>query len=336
MAPVHLLDFSSTIPEARAFDEAVAHLRAGGLLAFPTETVYGLGAHALDEAAVAGIFRAKGRPASNPLIVHVASVEAAQALVTTWPAAAQRLADAFWPGPLTLVLPKASHVPDLVTAGLPAVGIRVPGHPLALALLRQAGVPVAAPSANRYMDVSPTEASHVQRALATSPESILLLDGGACEVGLESTVIDLTGELPRVLRPGGIGIVRLRDCLGEVAELDAQASPGPLPSPGLARRHYAPRAALRLLAQPEELVRVGAACEAQGEVVASIRCGSGDSRPPLHHVLPGEPEGYARLLYATLHALNQTDATIILVQAPPQTAAWSAVQDRLRRAATTL
>lgn len=191
-----------TLPDDAALAEAAERLRAGELVAFPTETVYGLGANALDANAVAKIYAAKGRPATNPIIVHVASVEQAKTLVKTWPAIADELAAQHWPGPLTLVLEKADHIPDIVTAGGRTVGIRIPNHPVALELLRRAGVPVAAPSANRSEEVSPTQAKHVADSLGAFVDDLLILDGGACGVGIESTVLDVTCDPPRVLRPG--------------------------------------------------------------------------------------------------------------------------------------
>ncbi|MFP5503974.1 MAG: L-threonylcarbamoyladenylate synthase, partial [Candidatus Sericytochromatia bacterium] len=246
-----ILTLSPAHPDPAVLAEAAALLRAGALVAFPTETVYGLGANALDPAAVAKIFEAKGRPATNPLIAHVADAAMARQVVASWPESAQKLADAFWPGPLTLVLPKRPEVPDAVTAGLGSVGVRVPAHPVALALIREAGVPVAAPSANPYMAVSPTRAEHVARGLGD--KVAMILDGGPAEVGLESTVLDLTRPVPTVLRPGGLPIARLREVLGEVDLLGHLAPEGdvPLPSPGLARRHYAPRARVRLAAGRE-------------------------------------------------------------------------------------
>ena len=196
-------------------------LRAGGLVAFPTETVYGLGADALDPAAVRRIYEAKGRPAFNPIIVHVASIEHARRLARQWPAHATRLAQRFWPGPLTLVVPKDVTVPDIVTAGLDAVGIRVPAHPVALALIRAADLPVAAPSANRFTQLSPTSADHVAQALGDRID--VLLDGGPAQVGIESTVVDLTGPMPRLLRPGMISIASLEEVVGPVERDDRRA-----------------------------------------------------------------------------------------------------------------
>jgi L-threonylcarbamoyladenylate synthase len=193
----------TTYPDAAVIADAAARLQAGQLVAFPTETVYGLGANALDPAAVQRIYAAKGRPAWNPVIAHVPSIEAARALAREWPASAQVLAEAFWPGPLTLVVPKAAHVPEVATAGLDAVAVRVPAHPVALALLRAAAMPIAAPSANRFTQISPTTAWHVVQSLGDRVP--LVLDGGPCSVGIESTVVDCTGEEVIILRPGMLG-----------------------------------------------------------------------------------------------------------------------------------
>src|SRR5258705_9156100 len=181
--------------------EAAERIRAGEVVAFPTETVYGLGANALDAAAVAKIYELKGRPASSPLIVHVASIEMARTLVSQWPPAAEELACRYWPGPLTLVLPKVPAIPDIVTAGLPTVGVRVPNHPLALALIREAGVPLAAPSANRFTGLSSTTAEHVRE---TFGDAVPVLDGGPCQVGIESTVVSIASGKITLLRPGMI------------------------------------------------------------------------------------------------------------------------------------
>ncbi|HEY9723210.1 MAG TPA: L-threonylcarbamoyladenylate synthase, partial [Oscillatoriaceae cyanobacterium] len=198
-------------PDDPAIAAAAAAIRRGELVAFPTETVYGLGANALEAAAVNKIYTAKGRPANNPLIVHVDSPEMARRVVSEWPESAERLAAAFWPGPLTLVLPRRPEVPAVTAGGLDSVGVRVPAHPIARALIRAADTPIAAPSANPYMGVSPTTAAHVAAGLGDRPA--LILDGGPAEVGLESTVLDLTRPVPTVLRPGGLPLARLREVL---------------------------------------------------------------------------------------------------------------------------
>lgn len=301
---------------------AAGIIRRGGLVAFPTETVYGLGANALDPEAVHRIFVAKGRPSTNPLIVHVADIEMAKSIATNWPAAADSLAQRFWPGPLTLVLTKRTHVPDLVTAGLPTVGIRVPAHPVALALIREAGVPVAAPSANRFTQLSPTTAEHVRAGLGDQVDFIL--DGGPCQVGIESTVLSLAGPSPILLRPGMIAKADLEAVIGPVRAFDKTNSPSqPEPSPGLHPRHYSPRTRL-ILGDPPAIGR--------GAVIVP---GFDKTNSPHPHVyLPNEPAGYAVLIYRTLHDLDQQSLDWIAVQPPPDTPAWSAILDRLRRAAT--
>lgn len=283
---------------------AAAILRAGGLVAFPTETVYGLGANALDVRAVARIFDVKGRPRFDPLIVHVPDRAHAEALVTGFPPPAQQLADRFWPGPLTLVLPKTEVVPDLVTAGGSTVAIRVPDHPLALALLRASGVPIAAPSANLFGRVSPTTAAHVREQLGDQID--LILDGGPCRVGVESTVLQLTSDgPPRLLRPGGITLEELEAVLGPIdatcrvgcahqpvdtASLDSAGSPigghsppcdsAPFASPGMLPQHYAPRTPLVLM-DAAEIRRVGCAHQQDGMNAAKalVAAGGGHSPP---------------------------------------------------------
>ncbi|MEB3223381.1 MAG: L-threonylcarbamoyladenylate synthase [Candidatus Sericytochromatia bacterium] len=336
MTPLRRLAVMTATPTDPAIAEAAARLRAGGLVAFPTETVYGLGANALDPEAVAAIYAAKGRPPTNPLIVHAADPEGLRGVVAAWPAEAERLAEAFWPGPLTLVLPRADGLPPGVSAGLPAVGVRVPAHPVARALLAAAAVPVAAPSANPYMGLSPTQADHVASGLSGAPHDVLLLDGGAAEVGLESTVLDLTGACPRILRPGGLSAAALRAVLGRVEVLAPGVHEGALPSPGLAARHYAPRARLRLWGLGgRALAEAGREVAASGARVGVLGL---SPAPAGAHALrwvemPAEPAGYAQRLYATLHTLDAEGLTDILVEAPPATEAWAAVSDRLSRAA---
>ena len=218
---MELLRIDPANPDRATLRVAAVALRHGGLVAFPTETVYGLGAHALDEAAVARIYAAKGRPSYNPLIVHVTDAEAAKALVADWPTNAALLARAFWPGPLTLVLPKRGIVPDAITAGLPSVAVRVPAHPVALALLREARIPIAAPSANRCTELSPTTAAHVVESLGDVVD--LIVDGGPTTVGIESTVVDLSGPAPRVLRPGMISAAQIAEVVGRVDDASAPA-----------------------------------------------------------------------------------------------------------------
>jgi L-threonylcarbamoyladenylate synthase len=321
-------------PDETVMTRAAAVLRGGGLVAFPTETVYGLGANALDAEAVARIFAAKGRPAHNPLIVHVPDVAAARELVTEWPETAERLAELFWPGPLTLVLPRREVIPDIVTAGGPTVAVRVPAHPVALALLRASGVPIAAPSANRSLRLSPTRAEHVRRGL--SGRIAMILDGGPTTGGLESTVLDLTATPPRLLRPGLVTPAEIEAIIGPIARPSAQPPTATaLPSPGMMARHYAPRAPLEL-AEDDGEPRV-AELLAQGVKVGWIALGAtaGIRAPGLETIaLPPEPAAYAAQLYAALHALDDAGVERIVVALPPDTEAWLAVRDRLRRAAT--
>ncbi|HEX2188712.1 MAG TPA: L-threonylcarbamoyladenylate synthase [Longimicrobiaceae bacterium] len=313
-------------PDPEVIRRAAGTLRRGGLVAFPTETVYGLGASALDPEAVARIFAAKGRPSYNPLIVHVADADAARVLAAEWSEAARRLADAFWPGPLTLVVPKHPAVPGAVTAGLPSVALRVPAHPVAHALLREAGIPVAAPSANRSTQVSPTTAAHVERSLGGRVE--LILDGGPTLVGIESTVVSLAGGVPTLLRPGSVSLEDLRGIVGEVATPAADAGgEAARPSPGMLDRHYAPRAELRLF-DPGD-VPYG---DAEGRAAVLLL---GDVPHPPGEVvrMPAEAREYAARLYATLHRLDDAGYETIWAQRVPQAPEWDGVRDRLRRAA---
>jgi L-threonylcarbamoyladenylate synthase len=292
-------------------EEAVRRIRDGGLVAFPTETVYGLGANALDATAVARIFEVKGRPASSPLIVHAASIDMARGLVTEWPSRAEELAARYWPGALTLVLPKSREIPDIVTAGLSTVGIRVPAHPVALRLIEAAGVPVAAPSANRFTHLSPTTAQHV---IDEFGDAVDVVDGGASQVGIESTVVSLVDRKLTLLRPGMIS-------LGDIENGSASAGDAH-PSPGMHPKHYSPRTPLLLVETPEGLPdRRGAYVwrKQAGLTARSWR-------------MPHDPVGYAARLYDVLHRLDQEAWPWIAVEAPPDTPRWAAVLDRLRRA----
>ncbi len=321
-------------PQPEAITRAADLLRQGGLVAFPTETVYGLGANALDTIAVERIFTVKGRPSYNPLIVHIADAEGARQLVQTWPEHAERLAAAFWPGPLTVVLPKRPEIPGLITAGLPTVAVRVPAHPVALALLRAVALPIAAPSANRFTEVSPTTAQHVEKALGNQVD--LILDGGPTTVGIESTVVDLSGMRPVLLRPGLLSPDDLAPIIGEL-EVPARqpVEQAPRPSPGMLERHYAPRGVLRIF-QPEH--RENAAFLAQQAIESQRTVGALLLSPlnaPIQHpiVMPNEPAAYARLLYAALHSLDDLGCELILVEQVPSSPAWIGVHDRLERAA---
>jgi L-threonylcarbamoyladenylate synthase len=316
-------------PEPSVIEQAAAHLRAGGLVAFPTETVYGLGALALDEHAVARIYEAKGRPSFNPLIVHVADLAAARALAADWPEHAEQLARRLWPGPLTMVVPKRPNVPVLVTAGLSSVALRVPAHPVALALLEAAGAPVAAPSANRYQHISPTSADHVLRSLGD--DELLVLDGGPCTVGIESTVVDLCGRTPRLLRPGGTPREDIEAVVGPLADAEAVADGVARPSPGMVERHYAPLAMVRI-ARGEELAAV---CREVAGPVGVMAMAGGTSKAGSEHrlELPADAAGYASVLYASLHTLDALGCRSIVIEEVPDQPAWDAVRDRLVRAA---
>lgn len=326
-ARVPTLAVDPTHPDPQVIARAAAAIRAGELVAFPTETVYGLGASALDPRAVAQIYAAKGRPEYNPLIVHVLGIEQARALVREWPPSAEALARRFWPGPLTLVLPKRSIVPDLVSAGLPSVGVRAPAHPVARALLDAAELPIAAPSANRFQCISPTTAAHVERSLG--PDTALILDGGPTSVGIESTVVALTSPQPTLLRLGGLTAEAIEALTGPLARPTAIASGVARASPGLDDRHYAPRGQLRVLARAELMAAIDDGPGPVGSI--SFEPAPSGVEHPL--VLPNDPADYARLLYASLHTLDELGCARILVEAPPDQPAWAAIADRLRRAA---
>lgn len=315
-------------------DRAVQLLRDGRLVAFPTETVYGLGADATNSAAVQRIFAAKGRPSTNPLIVHIAAEQQASRYAADWPDAAHRLAQAFWPGPLTIVVPRRAIIAPEVSAGLNTVGLRCPRHPLALELLRRFDGPVAAPSANRSNRVSPTTAEHVRQELGNAVD--LVLDGGPCEVGIESTVITLCTTVPTVLRPGNVGVEALREVLGAVAVTSQVLSmTTPSASPGQHAVHYSPRTPCYRYADEE--VRSYLAKHA-GDRIILLSLEAFAPASPLHHVvrMPAEPEAYARHLYAALRAADERDVKAILVESPPPEPRWLAVRDRLQRAARPL
>ena len=307
-------------------EEQIRHaaglLRTGRLVAFPTETVYGLGANALDPLAVARIFEAKGRPNSSPVIVHISEMEMVGEVASAWPERAQRLAERFWPGPLTLVVPKQQVVPDVVTAGLMTVGVRMPAHQVALALIRAAQVPVAAPSANRFTLLSPTTAEHVRQSLGDRVDYIL--DGGPCTVGIESTVLSLAGEVPTLLRPGGISALQIEELIGSIARV-AEAGDGPHPAPGMHARHYSPRTPL-LLVEGGAVPGNGAGAYLQLRLLP---------RTSMRKVvlMPGDPVGYAARLYQVLHGLDADGYDWIAVDTPGPGEEWEAVLDRLRRAA---
>lgn len=313
--------------------EAVERLRSGGLVAFPTETVYGLGADAFSDAAVEGVFRLKGRPSRNPLIVHVADVAMARTAVSSWPDEAQRLAERYWPGPLTLVVPKADVVPPRVTAGASTVAVRCPDHPLTLALLRAFGRPLVGPSANPSGRVSPTAADHVRAYFA--PRQVLVLDGGACRAGIESTVLSLADPtFPVVLRPGVIAAADIAATLGRpVAAVDHHGGAGPLAGPGMLPSHYAPGTPARLVNATE----LAAALGSHSPRVAALAIGQPTNLGGSHSIIPmaADATTYARNLYAALMRADAAGAERILIERPPTDDAdpiWEAVLDRLHRA----
>lgn len=318
---------------------AVAILRAGGLVAFPTETVYGLGARALDPAALARIFAAKGRPPTHPLIAHVLGVADARELAADWSALASRLAEAFWPGPLTLVVPRASRVPRELTGGGDSVGVRAPSHPVARALILALGEPVAAPSANRYQTLSPTTAAHVAASLGDRVD--LILDGGPCSAGIESTVIDLSGGAPVILRPGALDFPTLAAVVPELVDVtglivDESAARA---SPGLDRRHYAPRTPLLIAVSRDAAIGEARRRMDAGQRVALLLIEPfvvDPQRPQPHAVgLGSDPRTYARRLFAALHDLDDAHFDVIVGEAVPSTPPWRAVSDRLLRASDT-
>jgi L-threonylcarbamoyladenylate synthase len=321
-------------PDAVA--EAVRVLRASGVVGIPTETVYGLAARVFDETALARVYAIKGRPAHHPLIAHVEGETQARGLALSWPERASRLARAFWPGPLTLVVDRAAHVPASVAGGGASIAIRAPDHPVALALLSALGEPVAAPSANRFQGLSPTTAEHVVKQLGDAVD--LVLDAGPCEAGIESTVVDLRSD-PRVLRPGAIDLASLRRVMPEV-EGPAHSVRGAEPrvSPGMEARHYAPRARLLLAETWEDAQRIAYGLAGEGARVGLVShepmATSLSEQGVLLRTLPRDPAGYARLLYGTLHDLDDVGVDAIVVQGVPPDDAWWAVADRLTRGAT--
>jgi len=339
-----LLKMHSQVPDIQKLVQAAEIIKGGGLVAFPTETVYGLGANAMDRDAVAGIFRAKGRPADNPLIVHIAKAVEVKYLSTYLPVGAGELMKAFWPGPLTLVLPRHPRVPKIVSAGLDTVAIRMPQHPVALALIKAARVPIAAPSANRSGKPSPTTGTHVLKDLAGKIEAIV--DAGPCDVGVESTVVDLTASVPTILRPGGITLEQLQAVLGKV-EMDPALAAGEMPrAPGMKYVHYAPEGELILVEGDlpgvfdkicqlyrhylSQGLRVGILAseensfryrqELQPEIIVSL----GSHK---------RPETAANKLFSALRSCDRRHAQIILCEAFPREGVGVALMNRLEKAA---
>jgi L-threonylcarbamoyladenylate synthase len=320
----------------KAVWRAAELLRAGEVVALPTETVYGLAANALDKDAVTKIFRIKGRPANNPIIVHVASVEMAERCVSNWPEPAGKLSKAFWPGPLTLVLPRAEKIPDVVTAGGATVGVRWPSHPFIQAVIRKCGFPLAAPSANLSNAISPTNAGHVRQQLGGKIP--LVVDGGQSQVGIESTVLDLTVSPPRILRPGMVHAESLAAVCGKVqsSEFRVQGSEKSLRSPGLLKKHYSPKAKLVVLNWRDEADLKSqlvtrhlspVTCFIIAHTQIPTGCFADVS------VMPHDAEAFARAFYAELHRCDAAGAELIVVEAPPVAPEWSGIADRLQRAA---
>ncbi|HEY9510349.1 MAG TPA: L-threonylcarbamoyladenylate synthase [Verrucomicrobiae bacterium] len=318
---------------AEAVKRAAELLRAGEVVALPTETVYGLAANAFEAQAVAKIYEIKGRPAHNPIIVHVADLELAKQCVSNWPAIADELAAEFWPGPLTLILPRSNRVPDNVTAGGPTVGIRWPSHPLVQAVIRDCGFPLAAPSANPSNCVSPTNAEHVQKQLGGKLQ--LIVDGGQSQVGIESTVLDLTVSPPRILRPGMIDEDAIAAVIGNISSGATPTISGALRSPGMLQKHYSPKAKLKILNWRDETdlrAQLKSVADKRTHIIAHSHIPSGEDWARVS-VIPHDAEAFARAIYAELHQCDEVGAELIVVEAPPDTSEWRAIADRLHRAA---
>lgn len=312
-------------PTAKIIQKAAKLLQQGELVAFPTETVYGLGAAATIPLAVQKIFLAKGRPADHPLIVHLSNSQQLKDWAREIPNIAWQLAEQFWPGPLTLVLPKAPHVSDLITGGQDTVGIRIPGHPVAQALLKAYGHGVVAPSANRFGKVSPTLASHVQAELGE--QVAMILDGGPCQVGIESTIVDLSGKHPRILRPGMISATQISQVIGSIetgADLDSPRVSGNL------LNHYAPQTPLKIISA--EKLKSPQYIPPNNTAVLSFNP-LFSQNPTIHWIkMPLEPETYAHILYAKLREIDQLGYEQIFIEEVPNTENWSAIRDRLQKA----
>ena len=310
-------------------------LRAGEVVALPTETVYGLAANALDEKAVAKIFQIKSRPANNPIIIHIAGNEMAKRCVTEWPPLADKLAKAFWPGPLTFVLPRARKIPDVVTAGGATVGIRYPGHPFIQAVIRECDFPLAAPSANLSSRVSPTNAEHVRAQLGGKIP--VIVDGGQSQVGIESTVLDLTETPPRILRPGMIHTESLEAVIGNIQYPTSNIQHPKLKSPGLLAKHYSPEAKLVVLrwrgdADLRSQLSTFNFQPSTCFIIAHTQIPSVENYARVS-VIPHDAEAFARAIYAELHRCDEAGAGEIVVEAPPDLPEWAGITDRLRRAA---
>jgi L-threonylcarbamoyladenylate synthase len=334
---------------AQAFNLAVEAasqlLSAGHVVALPTETVYGLAANALHPKAIEKIFRIKGRPAHNPVIVHVSSIKMARECANSWPTSAQKLADAFWPGPLTLVLPKSPTIPDPITAGGNTVGLRWPSHPLMQAVIQKCGFPLAAPSANLSTQTSPTQATHVIQSL--NGKIPLVVDAGPCNVGIESTVIDLTVSPPQILRPGMIHAEAIKTVLGELPTPNPTQTSETARSPGLMDRHYAPSSPILLASwkdEPDLLQQIHHSLPTRTSTPPHQplppTCVICHNHPPSPKqfarvsIIPHDPEAYARAIYGELHACDSLHPALIVIENVPNTPPWLGIADRLRRAAT--
>lgn len=316
----------TVLPSMQEIEDAVAALHRGEVIGLPTETVYGLAADASNVAAVERIFSLKGRPADHPLIVHIADASDLPSWTTNASPLAARLAQVFWPGPLTLILPRSKNVPDAVTGGQDTVGLRCPDHPVALAVLREFGGGLAAPSANRFGRISPTSAAHVRDEFPSGVD--IVLDGGDCEIGIESTILDLSSGEPRILRPGRISAQRIEAVIGPVAQGASKSSPR---ASGTLEAHYAPRTPVLML--PRAALEKEA--REQGALGKRIAMLAIETLPAgiAGLALPAEPEAYAHGLYAAMRQLDGHAHQLLLVERPPDDAQWLAVSDRLRRAA---
>jgi len=300
-------------PTPENIQKAATLLLEGAIVGMPTETVYGAAANAYDEEAIRKLFHVKGRPIENPLIVHISDFVQLEEIVSEWTPAADILANRFWPGPLTLVVKKSDLIPSVVTGGLDTVAVRMPDHPVALELIEAAGVPLVGPSANRFMQLSPTRAEHVDPKLSLA----MILDGGPCRVGLESTVVDVTQDPPRILRPGGVSRGEIQAALGK--PLGQLPPNGPRRAPGMYARHYAPIAPVLLV-------------ESVGGGEAGLVFGDPANERQIR--MPNDPVAYGATLYDALNRLDLMEVEQIYVQRPPDEDIWEAVHDRLRKASS--
>ncbi len=339
-----LVKIDSAESFARAVEKAAEIILSGGLVAVPTETVYGLAACATNPVAVSRIFSVKGRPSNNPIIIHVCSVEMAKEYVAEWPSTAQLLSSFFWPGPLTLVLKKNSRVPDIVTAGGLTVAVRMPNQAFTLALISKCGIPLAAPSANLSGYLSPTTAGHVIEQLGDKID--LVVDAGPTQVGIESTVLDLTVDPPQILRPGILHAAILEGVIGKIARGPTGNIDIPLRSPGLLPRHYSPRTPLHVVEfcpadSNNILYRYSEEARKFGFTLSECYVIAHKNLPPRNavkglSVMPADPVSYAHLLYSELYKADASCARLILVEAPPREVAWEGIIDRLIRAQHTI